>query len=137
MKNQWGWGGFTAHSIAQTALFAGLSVIAANLSNIFTRLGGDGSHRETATSRPLLQSCIALPHAPREAGRHNHLHDRERKGAGNLPRDQRVPREGRICVAVGRRARCQLIVAYALRKYGIVRRLFPPLIGRQAPLPLR
>ncbi len=104
MKNQWGWGGFTAHSIAQTALFAGLSVIAANLSNIFTRLGGDGSHRETATSRPLLQSCIALPHAPREAGRHNHLHDRERKGAGNLPRDQRVPREGRICVAVGRRA---------------------------------
>ena len=77
MKNQWGWGGFTAHSIAQTALFAGLSVIAANLSNIFTRLGGDGSHRETATSRPLLQSCIALPHAPREAGRHNHLHDRE------------------------------------------------------------
>ena len=30
MKNQWGWGGFTAHSLAQTALFARLSVIVAN-----------------------------------------------------------------------------------------------------------
>ena len=100
MKNQWGWGGFTAHSIAQTALFAGLSVIAANLSNIFTRLGGDGSHRETATSRPLLQSCIALPHAPRAAGRRHDLHGGERKGAGRLPGDQRVPRAGVVCVAV-------------------------------------
>ena len=59
MKNQWGWNGFTAHSLGQTALFAGLAVIAANLWNIFTRLGEDGSHREAATSRPLLQSCIA------------------------------------------------------------------------------
>ena len=33
--------------------------------------------------------------------------------------------------------RRQLIVAYALRRYGLVRRLFPPLIGRQATLPLR
>ena len=33
--------------------------------------------------------------------------------------------------------RRQLIVAYALRRYGLVRRLFPPLVGRQATLPLR
>ena len=38
---------------------------------------------------------------------------------------------------LGVEQRRQLIVAYALRKYGIVRRLFPPLIGRPATLPLR
>jgi len=38
MKNQWGWSGFTAHSLKQTALFAGMAVIAANLWNVFTRL---------------------------------------------------------------------------------------------------
>ena len=59
MKNQWGWCGFTARTLAQTALFAGLSVIAANLWNVFTRLCDDGTHREAATSRPLLQSCVA------------------------------------------------------------------------------
>ena len=36
---------------------------------------------------------------------------------------------------LGIEQRRQLAVAYALRKYGIVRRLFPPLIGRQATLP--
>ena len=59
MKNQWGWKGFTAHSLKQTALFAGLAVIAANLWNIFARLGEDGSHREATTPRPLLQSRMA------------------------------------------------------------------------------
>ena len=39
--------------------FAGLAVIAANLWDVFTRLGDDGMHHEAATSRPLLQSCIA------------------------------------------------------------------------------
>ena len=57
--------------------------------------------RDIQTASPVVCSQDI---APREAGRHNHLHGRERKGAGNLPRDQRVPREGRICVAVGRRA---------------------------------
>ena len=38
---------------------------------------------------------------------------------------------------LGVEQRRQLIVAYALRRYGLVRRLFPPLIGRQATLPLR
>ena len=67
MQNQWGWSGFTAHSLKQTALFAGMSVIAANLWNVFTRLGGDGTHHEAVTSRPLLQSCIArLSHHARQ-----------------------------------------------------------------------
>ena len=67
MKNQWGWSGFTAHSLKQTALFAGMAVIAANLWNVFTRLGDDGSHHEAVTSRPLLQSCIArLSHHARQ-----------------------------------------------------------------------
>ena len=34
-------------------------MIAANLWNVFTRLGDDGMHHEAATSRPLLQSCVA------------------------------------------------------------------------------
>ena len=137
MKNQWGWGGFTSHSPAQTALFAGLSVIAANLWNIFTRLGGDGSHREAATSRPLLQSCIA------RITRH------ARQGivtiytatGGKAREAYRAISAFLAKVAsasqLGVEQRRQLIVAYALRKYGIVRRLFPPLIGRQATLPLR
>ena len=52
MKNQWGWGGFTARTLAQTALFAGLSVIAVNLWNVFTRLCDDGTHREAASMPP-------------------------------------------------------------------------------------
>lgn len=136
MKNQWGWGGFTAHSLAQTALFAGLSVIAANLWNIFTRLGGDGSHREAATSRPLLQSCIArLTRHARQGvvtiytAASERARDAYRAISAFLARvssaSQLTPEERR-----------QLIVAYALRRYGLVRRLFPPLIGRQATLPL-
>ena len=137
MKNQWGWGGFTSHSPAQTALFAGLSVIAANLWNIFTRLGGDGTHREAATSRPLLQTCIA------RITRH------ARRGivtiytatGGKAREAYRAISAFLAKVAsasqLGVEQRRQLIVAYALRKYGIVRRLFPPLIGRQATLPLR
>lgn len=137
MKNQWGWGGFTAHSLAQTALFAGLSVIAANLWNIFTRLGGDGTHREAATSRPLLQTCIAriTRHARQGivtiyTATGGKAREAYRAISAFLARvssaSQLTPEERR-----------QLIVAYALRRYGLVRRLFPPLIGRQATLPLR
>lgn len=136
MKNQWGWGGFTSHSLAQTALFAGLSVIAANLWNIFTRLGGDGTHREAATSRPLLQTCIAriTRHARQGivtiyTATGGKAREAYRAISAFLARvssaSQLTPEERR-----------QLIVAYALRRYGLVRRLFPPLIGRQATLPL-
>ena len=130
MKNQWGWGGFTA-------LFAGLSVIAANLWNVFTRLCDDGTHREAATSRPLLQSCVA------RISRH------ARQGVITIytaanEKAQEIYRAISAFLAkvasasqLGVEQRRQLIVAYALRRYGLVRRLFPPLIGRQATLPLR
>ena len=137
MKNQWGWGGFTAHSLAQTALFAGLAVIAANLWNIFTRLGGDGTHREAATSRPLLQTCIArLTRHARQGvvtiytAASERARDAYRAISAFLARVSSASQ----LTPEGRR---HLIVAYALRRYGLVRRLFPPLIGRQATLPLR
>ena len=137
MKNQWGWGGFTAHSPAQTALFAGLSVIAANLWNIFTRLGGDGSHREAATSRPLLQSCIARITRHARQGVITIYTAANEKAQGIYRAISAFLAKVASASQLGVEQRRQLIVAYALRKYGIVRRLFPPLIGRQATLPLR
>ena len=115
MKNQWGRGGFTSHSLAQTALFAGLS----------------------ATSRPLLQTCIAriTRHARQGivtiyTATGGKACEAYRAISAFLARvssaSQLTPEERR-----------QLIVAYALRRYGLVRRLFPPLIGRQATLPFR
>ena len=141
MKNPLGWGGFTAHSLAQTALFAGLSVIAANLWNIFTRLGGDGSHREAATSRPLLQSCIArLTRHARQGvvtiytAAYTAASERARDAYRAISASLARVSSASQLTSEGRR---QLIVAYALCRYGLVRRLFPPLIGRQATLPLR
>ena len=136
MKNQWGWGGFTAHSLAQTALFAGLSVIAANLWNIFTRLGGDGSHREAATSRPLLQSCIARLTRHARQGVITIYTAANEKAQGIYRAISAFLAKVASASQLGVEQRRQLIVAYALRKYGLVRRLFPPLIGRQATLPL-
>ena len=137
MKNQWGRGGFTAHSLAQTALFAGLSVIAANLWNVFTRLGGDGSHRETATSRPPLQSCIArLTRHARQGVVTIYTAASERARAAYRAISAFLARVSSASQLTSEQRR-QLIVAYALRRYGLVRRLFPPLIGRQATLPLR
>ncbi len=136
MKNQWGWNGLTAHSLGQTALFAGLAVIAANLWNIFTRLGEDGSHREAATSRPLLQSCIA------RLSRH------ARSGIVTIytsPCEKAAPIYRAIVSVLSRIAsasqlnveqRRQLIIAWAFRQYGLVRRLFPPLLGDQQTLAL-
>lgn len=136
MKNQWGWGGFTAHSLRQTALFAGMAVIAANLWNVFTRLGGDGTHREAVTTRPLLQSCVA------RLSRH------ARRGtvtiytatSGEARRAYRAISAflSRVSSAsqLSAEERRQLIVAHAFREYGTIRRMFPPDIGGQMTLPL-
>lgn len=137
MKNQWGWGGFTAHSLAQTALFAGLSVIAANLWNVFTRLCDDGTHREAATSRPLLQSCVARISRHARQGVITIYTAANEKAQGIYRAISAFLAKVASASQLGVEQRRQLIVAYALRKYGIVRRLFPPLIGRQATLPLR
>lgn len=137
MKNQWGWGGFTARSLAQTALFAGLSVIAANLWNVFTRLCDDGTHREAATSRPLLQSCVARISRHARQGVITIYTAANEKAQGIYRAISAFLAKVASASQLGVEQRRQLIVAYALRKYGIVRRLFPPLIGRQATLPLR
>ena len=136
MKNQWGWGGFTAHSLAQAALFAELSVIAANLWNIFTRLGGDGSHREAATSRPLLQSCIARLTRHARQGVITIYTAANEKAQGIYRAISAFFAKVASASQLGVEQRRQLIVAYAMRRYGLVRRLFSPLIGRQATLPL-
>ena len=136
MKNQWGWGGFTAHSLAQTALFDGLSVIPANLWNIFTRLGGDGSHREAATSSPLLQSCIARLTRHARQGVITIYTAANEKAQGIYRAISAFLAKVASASQLGVEQRCQLIVTYALRRYGLVRRLFPPLIERQATLPL-
>ena len=136
MKNQWGWSGFTAHSLKQTALFAGMSVIAANLWNVFTRLGDDGMHHEAVTSRPLLQSCIA------RLSRH------ARQGIVTIY-TATSERAREICRAISAflslissasqlslEERRQRIIAHAFREYGAIRRLFPPDIGGQMTMPL-
>ncbi len=136
MKNQWGWGGFTAHSLAQTALFAGLAVIAANLWNIFARLGEDGAHREATTSRPLLQSCIARVsrHARRGIVTIYTSASEKALSAYRAISDflAKVASASQLTVEWRRRA----IIAYAFREYGILRRLLPPIIGDQMMLPL-
>ena len=136
MKNQWGWGGFTAHSLKQTALFAGLSVISANLWNVFVRLGGDGMHHEAITSRPLLQSCIA------RISRHAHqdivtIYTATSEKARGIYRSissflSSIMSASQLSVEE-RRMR---IIAHAFRNHGIIRRLFPPDIGGQMTIPL-
>ncbi len=136
MKNQWGWSGFTAHSLKQTALFAGMSVIAANLRNVFARLGDDGMHHEAATSRPLLQSCIArLSHHARQGivtiytATSEKAREMYRAISAFLSKVASASQ-------LGVEQRRHLIMAYAFRKYGTIRRMFPPLIGNQMTMPL-
>ena len=136
MKNQWGWGGFTARTLAQTALFAGLSVIAANLWNVFTRLCDDGTHREAATSRPLLQSCVARISRHARQGVITIYTAANEKAQGIYRAISAFLAKVASASQLGVEQRRQLIVTYALRRYGLVRRLFPPLIERQATLPL-
>ena len=136
MKNQWGWSGFTAHSLKQTALFAGMAVIAANLWNVFTRLGDDGTHHEAVTSRPLLQSCLArLSHHARQGIVTIYIATSER--AREIYRAisaflSRISSASQLSPEERR----QRIIAHAFREYGTIRRMFPPNIGGQMTMPL-
>ena len=53
--------------------------------------------RHVATASPVVHSETV---APRAAGNRHHLHRNERKSPQDIPRHQRVPRQGRVCVAV-------------------------------------
>ena len=136
MKNQWGWGGFTSHKLNQTALFAGLGVIAANLWNVFARLAEDGSHREATTSRPLLQSCIARISRHARQGVVTIYTACSDKALEAYRAISNVLAKIASASQLSREQRRQLVMAYAFRKYGLIRRLFPPLIGNQTMLPL-
>lgn len=58
LKNQWGWGGFTTHSLTPTRIMAGIIALVFNWWNIFCRLADPSEHKEAITSRPLLQNVI-------------------------------------------------------------------------------
>jgi hypothetical protein len=136
MKNQWGWSGFTAHSLKQTALFAGMAVIAANLWNVFTRLGDDGMHHEAVTTRLLLQSCIArLSHHARRGivTISTAMSEKARKIYRAI---SEFLSNVSSASQLGIEERRQRIIAHAFREYGIIRRLFPPDIGGQMTIPL-
>ena len=136
MKNQWGWSGFTAHSLKQTALFAGMAVIAANLWNVFTRLGDDGTHREAVTSRPLFQSCVARLSRHARQGIVT-IYTATSEKARAIYRAisaflSRISSASQLSLEERR----QRIIAHAFREYGTIRRMFPPDIGGQMTMPL-
>ena len=136
MKNQWEWSGFTAHSLKQTALFAGMAVIAANLWNVFTRLGDDGTHHEAVTSRPLLQSCVARLSRHARQGIvtiYTATSERARETYRAISAFlSRISSASQLSLEERR----QRIIAHAFREYGTIRRLFPPDIGGQRTMPL-
>ena len=116
--------------------FAGLAVIAANLWDVFTRLGDDGMHHEAATSRPLLQSCIARlsRHARRGIVT---IYTATSEKAREIYRAisaflSEISSVSQLSLEEHR----QRIIAHAFRKYGTIRRMFPPDIGGQITMPL-
>ena len=136
MKNQWGWGGFVTQDMKRTAIVAGLSAFVANCWNIFCRLGGDGSHQEAITTRRKLQSCVARISS----------HGRRRSitiftSGKNVARRifaeisnvlEKISAASQLKIE----ERWMLLIYYAFRKYQLIQRVFPLLIGNQIMLPL-
>ncbi len=120
----------------RTAIAAGLSAFVANCWNIFCRLGGDGSHQEATTTRRRLQDCVA------RIARHG-----RRRTVTLFTAGKGVARRvfGEISVVLEKvssasqltpEMRWLPIIYYAFRKYRLVQRLYPPLMGDQITLPL-
>ena len=130
-----GWSGFTAHSLKQTALFAGMSVIAANLWNVFTRLGDDGTPREAATSRPLLQSCVARLSRHARQGVVTIYTATSERARGIYRAISTFLSKVSSAPQLSLEERRQLIIAHAFREYGTIRRMFSPDIGVQMTMP--
>ena len=136
MKNQWGWGGFVTRDMKRTSIAAGLSAYVANAWNIFCRLGGDGSHQEAVTTRRTMQRTVA------KVSRHG----RRRQITIYASKDSAAGRTfGQISCVLARIAsasqlrpeqRWQLVIYWAFRKYHLVYRLYPPIMGGQIMLPL-
>lgn len=136
MKNQWGWGGFVTQDMKRTAIAAGLSAFVANCWNIFCRLGGDGSHQEAVTTRRKLQSCIAriASHGRRKTVTiYTSGKDFASRMFGEI---SNVLEKISSASQLKAEERWQLLIYFAFRKYELVYRLYPPLVGDQIMLPL-
>ena len=136
MKNQWGWGGFVTQDMKRTAIAAGLSAFVANCWNIFCRLGGDGSHQEATTTRRKLQSCVA------RIARHGRRRTITMFTAGKEAARRIFAEISRVLEKLSAASQLKveerwlLLIYFAFRKYQLVHRVYPPLIGNQTMLPL-
>ena len=119
-----------------TAIVAGLSAFVANVWNIFCRIGGDGSHKEALTTRRMLQGCVA------RISRHGRRNSITVYTAGKEDASSNFAETAnflhKITSASQLRVdqRWQLIIYWAFRKYKLIYRLYPPLLGDQIMLPL-
>ena len=136
MKNHYGWGGFVTQDMKRTAIVAGLSAFVANVWNIFCRIGGDGSHKEALTTRRRLQGCVARIS---RHGRRNSItvYTAGKEDAASAFAEiagflQKITAASQLMVE----QRWQLIIYWAFRKYRLIYRLYPPLLGDQIMLPL-
>ncbi len=58
LKNQWGWGGFTAHDLHRCQLAARAVALVYNWWSLFVRLANREARREAITSRPWLMTSV-------------------------------------------------------------------------------
>ena len=113
-----------------------LSAFVANVWNIFCRIGGDGSHKEAITTRRRLQGCVA------RISRHGRRNSITVYAAGKEDAASNFAETAnflhKITSASQLRVdqRWQLIIYWAFRKYKLIYRLYPPLLGDQIMLPL-
>ena len=136
MKNDWGWGGFSAHDLGCTAILAGLVALVANWWNLFCRIGEDGSHREAKTSRPLLQRCVASigEHArERVVTLFTEGKEKTRTVFSDIAKFL-----NRVATAtqLEPETRWMVVVRYACRQFGFSKHEFPPWIDDQYMLNL-
>ena len=136
MKNHYGWGGFVTQDMKRTAIVAGLSAFVANVWNIFCRIGGDGSHKEAITTRRRLQGCVA------RISRHGRRNSITVYTAGKEDAASNFAETANFLHKIASASqlrvdqRWQLIIYWAFRKYKLIYRLYPPLLGDQIMLPL-
>ena len=107
-----------------------------NVWNIFCRIGGDGSHKEAITTRRRLQGCVARIS---RHGRRNSLtvYTAGKEDAASAFAEiasflRKITSASQLRVE----QRWQLIIYWAFRKYRLIYRLYPPLLGDQIMLPL-
>ena len=96
----------------------------------------DGTHREAATSRPLLQSCIARLSRHARRGMVTIYTATSGKARETYRAISAFLSKVASASQLSLEERRQRIIAHAFRKYGTIRRMFPPDIGGQMTMPL-